>query len=101
MTFPQDETVTLLDQDGGRHSVKKFLLSNKSEFFRASFAWSSSEEKEFALQLSAEGVDQLIAWVTTGPMDLVEVDLAVELVKQAEYLLMEELSSHCQQVRYL
>ena len=59
------------------------------------FEWSSPDKKEFFVEdLDGKPLGAALSWVLTGQME----NEVIELLEVAEYLLMDDLSSICQQV---
>ena len=88
------------DQDGGRHSINKVLLASKSKYFLAKFDWSSPDKKkEINVDYcKAKPLAAALSWVQTGQLEVNTEEEVLEVLEVAEYLLMDDLSSHCQQV---
>ena len=88
------------DQDGGHHSINMVLLASKSKYFLAKFEWSSPDKtKEINVDFcKAKLLAAALSWVVTGQLEAKTEEEVVEMMEVAEYLLIDELSSHCQQV---
>ena len=81
------------DQDGGHHSINMVLLASKSKYFLAKFEWTSRDKKEIGVDYcKAKPMAAALSWVVTCQLEV------TDLMEVAEYLLMDDLSSHCQQV---
>ena len=93
---------TIKDQDGGCHRINMVLLAAKSKYFLASFDWSSRDKKKeiHVESCKAKPLAAALSWVVTGQLeDEVKTEEEVmEVLQVADYLLMDDLSSHCQQV---
>ena len=89
----------ILDQDGGHHSINMVLLASKSKYFLAKFEWTSRDKKEIGVDYcKAKPMAAALSWVVTGQLEVTTVEEVTDLMEVAEYLLMDDLSSHCQQV---
>ena len=90
--------IIIRDQKGGYHAINKVLVAAKSKFFLKWFEWSSPDKKAFVVDLDGKPLGAALSWVVTGQMDWKKENEVIELLEVAEYLLMDDLSSICQQV---
>ena len=98
---PVDTILVVVDQDGGRHELKvnKALLASKSEYFLRKFENKFNEQKpEIVVGCDAEGLASALSWIMTVEVDLVDEETALHLLEVADYLLIDDLSNHCQKV---
>ena len=91
---------TIKDQDGGCHRINMVLLASKSKYFLASFDWSSRDKKKeiHVESCKAKPLAAALSWVVTGQLEVKTEEEVMEVLQVADYLLMDDLSSHCQQV---
>ena len=97
----RDAILFVVDQDGRRHEheVNKALLAHKSEYFLKTFEDNFDEKKtEFVVNCDAEGLALAVTWVMTGKVELTEEETVFAVLEVANYLLIDDLSIHCQQV---
>ena len=96
----RDATLVVVDKDGGRHKheVNKALMASKSEYFEKEFNDIFDEKKtEFIVNCDADGLASAVEWVMEGKVELTE-ETAWNVLEVANYLLIVDLSNHCQQV---
>ena len=100
----RDAILVVEDKDGGRHKheVNKALMANKSEYFKKQFDpnWDTklgSHVEEFIVNCDADGLASAVEWVMEGKVELTE-ETAWNVLEVANYLLIDDLSNHCQQV---
>ena len=98
-TRSSNNDIVIRDEKGGYHAINKVLVAAKSKFFLKMFEWSSPDKKEFFVEdLDGKPLGAALSWVLTGQMELKKENEVIELLEVAEYLLMDYLSSICQQV---
>ena len=96
----RDAILVVEDKDGGRHKheVNKALMASKSEYFKKEFDDPFEEKKtEFIVNCDADGLASAVEWVMEGKVELTE-ETAWNVLEVANYLLVDDLSNHCQQV---
>ena len=94
----------LIDQDGGRHPVSKPILAVNSKFFFALFSRCPDQQNNFPITIikrsssTAEGLALVLSSMVREEVEVKEENV-MEVMQTAEYLQVEALSQHCQQVR--
>ena len=94
----------LIDQDGGCHPVSKPILAVNSKFFFALFSRCPDQQNNFPITIvkrsssTAEGLALVLSSMVREEVEVKEENV-MEVMQTAEYLQVEALSQHCQQVR--
>ena len=96
-TRSSSNDIIIRDREGGYHMINKVLAAAKSKYFLKMFEW-SPEETEFVVDLDGKPLGSALSWVLTEHMDFKRECEMIKLLEVAEFLLMDDLSSICQQV---